>query len=144
MPIKDIMTGTPACCTSDSSLREVAELMVRHDCGMIPVVDSKKSMKPLGVVTDRDIVCRIVAEGKNPLEATAADCMSAELVTLPSETEIEQCLVQMEKHKVRRILVVDKGKLVGVVAQADIATDTSSVGEVVEAVSEPSVDPTVH
>jgi len=72
MQVTDIMTKNPACCTPDTNLQEVAMLMVEHDCGETPVVKDKKSMKLIGVITDRDITIRTVAEGKNPLEMTAS------------------------------------------------------------------------
>src|SRR5207253_1851546 len=75
MLARDIMTGNPACCTPDTNLENVAWLMLRNNCGAIPVVDSQDSKKPLGIITDRDITCRCVAQGKNPLELTAEDCM---------------------------------------------------------------------
>lgn len=82
MQVKDVMTANPACCTAETNLREVAQLMVEHDCGEIPVVANKDTKKPVGVVTDRDIVCRTVAKGTNPLDLTAADCMSQPCVTV--------------------------------------------------------------
>src|SRR5690606_8053549 len=68
MNVKEVMTPQPACCTSDASLQEAANLMVEHDCGCIPVVDGKDTKKPIGMITDRDITTRAVALGKNPLE----------------------------------------------------------------------------
>src|SRR5438105_605382 len=77
--IRDVMTGDPACCRANTPLREVAEMMVTSDCGEIPVCDDAR--KPIGVVTDRDIVCRVLATGHNPLDATAKDCMSRPVIT---------------------------------------------------------------
>ena len=77
MKVNDVMTQEPACCTPETPLRDVAKMMVESDCGEIPVVDSQRTMRPVGVVTDRDIVVRCVAAGKNPLEAEAEDCMSS-------------------------------------------------------------------
>ena len=67
LQVKDIMTKDPVCCFPDTSLEHVARLMVEHDCGEIPVVDTEESKKPVGVITDRDIACRTVAQSKNPL-----------------------------------------------------------------------------
>src|SRR2546423_1075681 len=72
MQVKDLMPPDPTCCTPDSTLQRVAELMVEHDCGEIPVVDNVASMLPVGVITDRDITCRTVAKGLNPLTLTVA------------------------------------------------------------------------
>jgi CBS domain-containing protein len=141
MKVKDIMTQNPACCTADTNLQEVAMLMVEHDCGETPVVEDKKSMKLIGVITDRDITVRSVAEGKNPLEMTAADCMSSPAITVTREDTVEDCCTVMEQNKVRRVPVVDEnGICCGIVAQADIAKHVSrqETGDVVKKVSQPT------
>ncbi|MEK6303550.1 MAG: CBS domain-containing protein [Acidobacteriota bacterium] len=138
MEVREIMTKDPACCTPDTKLQQVAKLFVEHDCGCIPVVDSEKGMKPVGVITDRDICCRIVAEGKNPLEMTARDAMSDGVVTVTPEMSVDECCRVMEDNKVRRVPVVDaSGRCCGMVAQADIAHYASSnkTAEVVKEVS---------
>ena len=140
MNVKDIMTQDPACCTPDTSLREVAQLMVEHDCGQSPVVESKNTMKLVGVITDRDITCRSVAVGKNPLEMTASDCMSSPCITVTPEMSVEECCRVMENKQVRRVPVVDeRGACCGIVAQADIAQHASNreTASVVKGVSLP-------
>jgi CBS domain-containing protein len=122
MQVKDIMTREPACCTPDTNLQEVARMMVERDCGGIPVVDERRSMKPMGIVTDRDICCRTVAAGKNPLGMRAGDSMSSPCVTVTPEMSVEDCCRMMEENKIRRVPVVDeRGACCGIVAQADIA-----------------------
>lgn len=124
--VKTIMTSNPACCTPDSSLQDLARLMVEHDCGEIPVVESRASMTPVGVVTDRDIVRRAIAMGQNPLQMTAKECMSSPIVTVTPETSLEDCCRTMEEHQVRRVPVVDDaGRCCGMVSQADIAKNAS-------------------
>lgn len=138
MKVNEIMSKDPACCTPESRLGEVARLMVENDCGEIPVVDSKRTMRPVGVITDRDIVVRTVAEGKNPLEAEAGDCMSSPAVTVTPETSVEECCDIMEERQLRRVPVVDDaGACCGIVAQADIArhAPTDQTAEVVKEVS---------
>ena len=71
MNVGEIMTKDPACCTPDTRLQEVAKMMVDNDCGCIPVVDDEGSKMPVGMITDRDITCRVVANGQNPLDLTA-------------------------------------------------------------------------
>jgi len=78
---KDIMTTNPACCTPENSVEEAAQMMVKHDCGEIPVAESKDHPKPVGVITDRDITCRVVAAGKNPSQTRVRDAMSSPPVT---------------------------------------------------------------
>ena len=68
MQVKEVMTADPACCTPETGLQEVAQLMIDHDCGEVPVVGNQQSRIPVGVITDRDIVCRAIAKGLNPLE----------------------------------------------------------------------------
>jgi CBS domain-containing protein len=140
MDIRNVMTPSPACCTRDTSLREVAQLMVDNDCGEIPVVDDRNSRRPIGVVTDRDIAVRTVARGINPLDATAGDCMSQPVVTVSAQTTLSDCCRVMEQHKIRRVPVVDnEGAICGIVALADVALQGRDkvVAEVVKEVSEP-------
>jgi CBS domain-containing protein len=87
--VKDIMTASPACCTPDTELSEAARLMVEHDCGEIPVVDAKESMKTVGVITDRDITCRAVGAGKNPLTMKVRNCMSTPVVTIDRDATLD-------------------------------------------------------
>ena len=141
MQVNDIMTENPACCTADTNLQEVARLMVENDCGCIPVVEDEETMRPVGVVTDRDITCRCVAEGRNPLEITAGDIMSSPVVTTTPETSVEDCCGVMEENQVRRVPVVDaRGGCCGIVAQADLAlkTEEQKTAEVVREVSQPT------
>ncbi len=138
MNVKEVMTADPACCTSDMSLQEVAKLMVDNDCGCIPVVDDKNSKKPVGMITDRDITVRTVAEGKNPLELTVSDAMTANAITVTPLTSLEDCCNVMESNQVRRVAVIDeKGSCCGIIAQADIAVnaDQRKTAEVVQEVS---------
>lgn len=138
MQVIDVMTSNPACCTPGAPLEDVAKMMVDNDCGCIPVVQSEMSRVPVGVVTDRDICTRLVAQGRNPLELTASDAMSANPVTVTPETSLEDCCGVMEEHRIRRVLVVDsEGGCCGVVAQADVAVKASEkkTGEVVQEIS---------
>ena len=138
MTVNDLMTKDPECSTTDTSLQEVARMMVECDCGCIPVVDSSDTKKPVGVVTDRDIATRIVAEGRNPLDLTAGDAMTKTAVTVTPDMSVEDCCNRMEEAQIRRILVVDAaGACCGIVAQADIANnaDTRKTAEMVQEVS---------
>jgi CBS domain-containing protein len=139
MTVRDIMTADPACCAPETSLYEVAQMMAECDCGEIPVCDPQGA--PVGVVTDRDIVCRLVAKGQNPAELSARDCMSTPVVTATPEMSLEDCARVMEAHQVRRLPVVDeRGACCGIVTQADLATKApgDATLEVVGRVSAPT------
>jgi CBS domain-containing protein len=113
-------------------------MMVDSDCGCIPVVDSKDSKMPVGMITDRDITCRVVAKGQNPLDLTAQDAMTTTVVSVTPETSIEDCCDLMEESQIRRVAVVDaNGACCGIVAQADVANNASEskTAEVVQEVS---------
>ena len=141
MEVKDIMTPDPACCTPDTTLQRVAEMMVENDCGEIPVVENIASMKPVGVITDRDIVCRTVAKGLNPLSLTVSECMTTPCVTVTPDMPLDECCRVLEENQIRRVPVVDAdGACCGIVALADIAkhAKTRDTAEVVKEVSEPS------
>src|SRR6267143_1947744 len=141
MQVREMMTADPACCTPETALPEVARMMVDQDCGEIPVVDNKSSKVPIGVVTDRDIVCRTVANGLNPVELTAADCMSKPIVTVTADMSLEECCRLMEEKLIRRVPVVDdRGSIAGIIALADIALHTGKnvAGHIVKEVSEPT------
>ncbi|HUS10592.1 MAG TPA: CBS domain-containing protein [Pyrinomonadaceae bacterium] len=141
MQVKEVMTADPACCTSENGLQEVAQMMVDNDCGEIPVVENKETKLPIGVITDRDIVCRTVARGLNPLDLTVADCMSKPCVTVTPDMSVEECSRIMEENKIRRVPVVDAaGSCCGIVALADIALHArrSVAAGVVKEVSEPT------
>jgi CBS domain-containing protein len=134
---RDFMTPDPACCTPETTLDQVARLMVQNDCGEIPVVDA--SDRPIGVITDRDIVCRAVAEGKNPMGHTAESCMSQPVVTVRAEAPLEDVVSTMEEHQIRRVVVVDEnGRSAGIIAQADVARGgrEHDVAELVREVSQ--------
>jgi CBS domain-containing protein len=139
MHVREIMTPNPVCCTESTALMDVAKAMVEQDCGEIPIVSGDGAL--IGVVTDRDIVCRLVATGRNPLEATAATCMSSPVVSVRETTPLEECARIMEQHQVRRVPVVNGGgKCCGIVSQADIAQHGSRrmTADLVKDLSQPT------
>jgi CBS domain-containing protein len=145
MRVSDIMTRSPATCSPDTSLREIASLMVKHDCGSIPVVE-QGSNKPIGIVTDRDITIRAIAEGKNPQQLSARDCMTSPLESIQCSASLDECTDRMEASQIRRMIVVDDdNKICGIVAQADIAmyAPQEETAEMVQQVSTPAPVPTI-
>lgn len=109
--------------------------MVEADCGEIPVTDGENRL--IGVITDRDIVCRVVAKGKNPSAVTAAECMTEPVVVVNQDTPLEDVLTVMEENQIRRVPVVDEsGACCGIISQADVALRLSDkAGELVREVS---------
>jgi CBS domain-containing protein len=141
MKIQDIMTRDPSCVTADATVREAAQVMKHEDVGIVPVVDGQNARRLLGVVTDRDIAIRCVAEGKDG-SCRVRDVMSADdLATCNMDDDVDNVMEAMRTEKVRRIPIVDeRGSLVGIVSQADVllkARDTNRAGETVEGISEP-------
>jgi len=140
--IRDIMTPNPACCTSDTTMRDVANLMREFDCGSIPVVHSSAERQLVGTVTDRDLAVRGLAQGLGP-DATVGEVMTPDPVSCLPEDEVETVRQVMIQQKVRRVpVVVANGVVVGIVAQADVAladgaASDRDVGQIVEAISEP-------
>lgn len=136
--IDSVMTANPCCCRKDTSLRDVAQMMIDNDCGMIPVVDADG--KPVGAVTDRDIATRIVACGKDATTACACDAMSSPVKTVVAGSSLHNATCMMEAEKIRRLIVVDgEGKLAGVAAIADLALagKDEATAAVVKEISEP-------
>jgi CBS domain-containing protein len=141
MKIQDIMTKDPSCVTADASVREAAQVMKREDVGIVPVVEGKSSRQLVGVVTDRDIAIRCIADGKDGT-CRVRDVMSTDdLATCNENDDVDNVMDAMRSEKVRRIPIVDeRGSLVGIVSQADVlrkTKDTNRAGETVERISEP-------
>ncbi len=141
MKIQDIMTRDPSCVTPDATVREAAQLMKREDVGIVPVIDGQGAKTLVGVITDRDIAIRCVADGKDA-NVRVGDCMTASNVaTCRENDDVDRAMEAMRTEQVRRIPIVDeRGSLVGIVAQADIVrkTDNDAKAEsTVEQISRP-------
>ena len=134
--VKDAMTSDVKTATPSVSLTDAAKLMKQEDVGSVPVVDGERL---IGMLTDRDIVVRGIADGSDPHAVTAGDIASRDIVTVRPEDDLEEALRLMAQHQVRRLPVVDDGQLVGVVATADVAHEAKEkdVGHVVEEISKP-------
>ncbi|HZT16441.1 MAG TPA: CBS domain-containing protein [Gaiellaceae bacterium] len=133
--IRDLMTERPRTVSKGASVVEAARVMREEDAGVVPIVDGEKLV---GVVTDRDIAVRLVAEGRDPESTTVDDLASRDLVTIDPQQSLDEALRLMAQHQVRRLPVCEEdGRLVGIVAQADVArhADASRTGEVVEQIS---------
>ena len=133
---QDVMTRDPATCTGMAPVVEAVQLMEREGVGSIPVCENGKLV---GIVTDRDIAVRVVAGGRDPQQTKIQDVMTRDPEAVGASEPVDRALEVMESRQVRRIPVIDSGgKLVGIIAQADIATrlhDDHTTGDVVEAIS---------
>jgi CBS domain-containing protein len=120
--VQDLMTSDPACCTPQDTINGAAQMMVENDCGAIPVVESLQDRRLVGIITDRDIVCRIVAAGLDPAGALVHQAMTESPAAATADMGIDDCVQMMCENQVRRIPVINQdGRLVGIVAQADLA-----------------------
>ena len=140
MKILDVMTRNPAIVTPDMPIREAAQIMKSQDIGIVPVVETDGSCRLIGVVTDRDIAVRVVAEGLDA-RACVRDIMSQHVHTRRSDDDLDDVMETMAREQVRRIPIVDeRGTLIGIVSQADIvlkAKDDGKAEATVERISEP-------
>jgi CBS domain-containing protein len=134
--IREVMSSKPSAIEADKSVADAAKLMRDEDVGLAPVVEGDRLV---GTLTDRDITVRVVAEGKDPQSTTVREVASTDLVTVDPEQDLDEAVRLMAQHQVRRLPVVEEdGRLVGVVAQADVArqADDRQTGEVVERISQ--------
>jgi CBS domain-containing protein len=140
MKAKDIMTKKPKCVTPETSVREAARLMKEQDVGVLPVVERDGSDRLVGIVTDRDIATRHVAEGHDSASCPVSEVMTSNVRTARENDDVDDVMDLMGKEQVRRIPVVDdRGSLVGIVAQADIvreARDDKKAERTIEKISE--------
>jgi CBS domain-containing protein len=136
MRIQDAMTSNPRGVETSTPVVEAARLMKSEDVGSLPVLDGERLV---GMVTDRDIVLRVVAEGKDAESTTVAEIASTDLVTVDPQQDLDEALRLMAQHQVRRLPVVEEdGRLVGILAQADVAKEgkDAQTGQLVQEISE--------
>jgi CBS domain-containing protein len=132
---RDIMSPNPECIGEDESLVVAARKLKRLDVGALPICGNDNRLK--GMLTDRDIVVKVIAEGRDPETCKAGELAQGKPVTIGADDSVEEALRTMKEYKVRRLPVIDGHDLVGIVSQADIATniDEAQVGALVESIS---------
>jgi CBS domain-containing protein len=132
--IKEVMTRDVRACEPNATVAEAAKVMAQEDVGPVPIVEDGRLA---GLVTDRDIVVRVVAEGRDPNATTVGEIASTELVTVSPDDDLDEALKLLAERQVRRLPVVEGDRLVGIVAQADIARlgKDKKTGEIVEEIS---------
>jgi CBS domain-containing protein len=119
----EVMTKKPVCCLPNDMVAKVAKLMKRENVGSIPVIENEKTRKLVGIVTDRDLALKIVAKGLDAKSTKVEAVMTRKLVTCRAEDDLQKALDAMSEHQLRRIPVVDNdNKILGIIAQADVAT----------------------
>ena len=135
--VRNVMTQNPTSCDPAATAVEAAKVMASKDVGSVPLV---KGGRLVGVVTDRDLVVRVLAEGRDPNSTTVGEIASGDLETVSPDDDLDMALRKMASRKVRRLPVVEGDQLVGIVAQADVARqgDDSETGQVVEEISRQS------
>lgn len=133
---RDLMSAGAECVSVDETLADAAKKMRDLDVGALPICGSDNRLA--GVLTDRDIVIKCVAEGKNPVDVKAGELAQGKPVTIGADDSVEEAMRTMSEHQVRRLPVIDGHQLVGMLAQADLARELSAedVGDVVREVSE--------
>ena len=134
--VRDAMTEDPRSIGKSVSVVEAARLMREEHIGSLPITDDEQLV---GIITDRDITTRVVAEAADPKLTSVGDVYSRDLISVAPDNDLEEAVQLMARHQVRRLAVVENGRLVGMVAQADIALkENERTGELVGAISEPS------
>jgi len=133
--IRDVMTSNPCTIDADKDIAYAAKMLKDEDVGIAPVVEGDQL---IGVLTDRDIAIKVVAEGKDPKSTTVREIASTNVVTIDPQQDLDEALRLMAQHQIRRLPVVEEdGKIVGILAQADVArqADDAKTGELVEQIS---------
>jgi CBS domain-containing protein len=122
MKVRDVMSQNPTCCTPGDSAQSVARIMRDRNVGAVPVIADQQTRQLIGMITDRDFCCSIVADGLDPKKTTIEKFISANPIACRDGENIEKCERLMQDHQVRRVPVVDSnGSVIGIVSQADLA-----------------------
>lgn len=136
----DVMTDNPVYALPDDTVAKVAQLMKKEDIGPVPVVDDERNKRLVGIVTDRDLALKVVAEGHDPQTTKVEEVMTRKLITCRPDDDVESAMKAMAQYQLRRIPVVDNDdRLVGIISQADVATrvdEPEKTAEVVKEISE--------
>lgn len=144
MKVRDIMTPNPACCTPEDTAERAARLMKNLDVGAVPIIDNEQDRRPVGIVTDRDLCCGVIASGADPKSARLSDYMSKDVTCCRPEDDVREVSELMQSRQIRRVPIVDeRGACCGIVAMADLAVKApreGKAGETIQEVSQPSKD----
>jgi CBS domain-containing protein len=133
----EVMTKAPACCLPADAVLKAAQWMKKENVGSIPVIESEQTKKLIGIVTDRDLALKVVADGRDANSTKVADVMTHKVVTCHVDDDLQKAVDAMAVHQLRRMPVVDnEHKIVGIISQADVATRTNQPEETAKMVKD--------
>jgi len=140
MNCREVMTDNPVCCLPTDTVSQAARTMRREDVGPVPVVSDDQHKLLIGIVTDRDLAIKVVAESRDPNNTRVSDVMTSTIIACRESDEVSTAIRAMEEHQIRRIPVLDdEGRIVGIISQADVATriyEPKKIAEVVHVISQ--------
>jgi len=140
MNCREVMTENPVCSLPTDSVSQAARVMRREDVGAVPVISDEQSRKLIGIVTDRDLAIKVVAESRDPNHTAVGDVMTETIVACRATDNLSSAIKAMEEHQIRRIPVLDgDSRIVGIISQADVATrlhEPEKTAEMVEEISQ--------
>jgi len=143
MQASDLMTKNPRTCGANDSLRDALAIMKQEDVGIVPVTEGNGENRVVGVITDRDAALRLGERDQRPSEVRVSEVMSTGIVDVRPADDVDDVARKMQDAQVRRILVTDGGRLLGVISTADLAREAKAkqTGKVIEKISEPGPAP---
>lgn len=139
---EEIMTPNPVCCLPTDNVKKVAGIMAHENVGPIPVIENEQTRKLIGIITDRDLVLKVIAEGRDAKTTKVESVMTRKVVTCRADEDLQRAMDAMADHQLRRVIVVDQvNKILGIISQADVATRVNlpeKTAEMVKDVSQTS------
>ena len=139
MKCSEVMTDNPACCLPGDLVSQAARVMRREHVGPVPVISDEQTRELIGIVTDRDLAIKVVAESRDSNKTTVGEVMTNTIVACRGDDDMSSAIAAMEEHQIRRIPVIDQGgRIVGIISQADVATrvhEPERTAEMVEEIS---------
>jgi len=140
MLCKEVMTDNPVCCLPDEPVSAAARVMRREDVGAVPVINDEQKRQLIGIVTDRDLAIKVVAESRDPNQTNISEVMTSTIIACLEGDDVSGAIKTMEEHQIRRLPVVDPdGRIIGIISQADVATrlhEPEKTAEMVEEISQ--------
>jgi len=139
MKCSEVMTDNPVCCLPGDSVSQAARVMRREHVGPVPVISDEQTRELIGIVTDRDLAIKVVAESRDSNKTTVGEVMTNTIIACREDDDMSSAIAAMEEHQIRRIPVIDQGgRIVGIISQADVATrvhEPERTAEMVEEIS---------